>query len=125
VNVLLDTTAFLRGMTDSPLPPAAKRVLSRHDTGTVISIVTGWEIIMKPKLNRNAKDIEAAIEAMGAVLLPIKFRHLNELSRLAVYEDHRDPFDRMLIAQALAEDLSIVTSDSRFGEYKGVRVLWD
>jgi PIN domain nuclease of toxin-antitoxin system len=80
---------------------------------------------MKPKLDRSAMDVEAAIEEMGAVLLPIKFKHLNELSHLPVYEQHRDPFDRMLIAQAFAEGLSIITSDMRFTGYKGLRVLWD
>lgn len=80
---------------------------------------------MKAKLGVSAADVEAAIDEMGAALLPIKFRHLNELSHLPFYEDHRDPFDRMLIAQALAEDVSIVTSDMRFANYKRLRVLWD
>jgi PIN domain nuclease of toxin-antitoxin system len=125
VRLLLDTNAFLRWMAGSPLPRSVERVLARRDTECLVSIVTGWEITMKPKLGVSVADIEAAIAEMGAALLPIKFKHLNELSHLPAYEDHRDPFDRMLISQALAEDLSIVTSDTRFGDYKRLRVLWD
>jgi PIN domain nuclease of toxin-antitoxin system len=62
---------------------------------------------------------------MGASVLPVGFRHLDELSRLPIRDDHRDPFDRMLIAQALAEDLEIVTSDRRFEGYKRLRVVWE
>ena len=112
-------------MAGSPLPRPVERVLARRETDCLVSIVTGWEIIMKAKLGVSAADIEAAIGEMGAALLPIKFKHLNELSHLPSYEDHRDPFDRMLIAQALAEDLSIITSDTRFADYKRLRVIWD
>ena len=125
MRLLLDTNAFLRWMADSPLPRSVERALSRRETECLVSIVTGWEIVMKAKLGVSAADVEAAIDEMGAALLPIKFRHLNELSHLPFYEDHRDPFDRMLIAQALAEDVSIVTSDMRFANYKRLRVLWD
>jgi PIN domain nuclease of toxin-antitoxin system len=125
MKVLLDTNVFLRWMNDSPLPRAVERLLMRSSTELTVSIVTGWEIVMKPKLDRSVMDVEAAIEEMGAVLLPIKFKHLKELSNLPVYEEHRDPFDRMLIAQAFAEGLSIVTNNMRFTGYKGLRVLWD
>lgn len=79
---------------------------------------------MNRKLGLRISDFEASIAEIGAALLPIKLTHLNELSGLPL-RDPRDPFDRMLIAQALAEELTIVTSDRRFGEYKRLRVLWD
>jgi PIN domain nuclease of toxin-antitoxin system len=125
VRLLLDTNAFLRWIAGSSLPRSVERVLSKTETECLVSIITGWEIVMKPKLGLSSADIEAAIDEMGAVLLPIKFKHLNELSHLPFYEDHKDPFDRMLIAQALAEDVSIITSDMRFDDYKRLRVLWD
>jgi PIN domain nuclease of toxin-antitoxin system len=123
--VLLDTNVFLRWMVGSSLPRPLERVLAKPSTECVISIVTGWEITLKTQLGVSATEIEAAMSQMRAALLPIKFRHLDELSRLPSYEDHRDPFDRMLIAQALAEDLPIASSDTRFGAYKRLRVLWD
>jgi len=125
MKVLLDTNVFVRWMAAAPLPRRVQRLLARQNTATFVSIVTGWEIAMKPVLGLSASDVEAGVGAMGASVLPIRFRHLDELSSLTVREDHRDPFDRMLIAQALAEDLEIVTSDSRFGAYPGLRIMWE
>jgi PIN domain nuclease of toxin-antitoxin system len=125
MKLMLDTNVFLRWMNDRPLPRTVERLLTKQSTELVVSIVTGWEIVMKPKLQRNAAEIEGGIQEMGAILLPVKFKHLNEFSNLPFREDHKDPFDRMLIAQALAEDLSIATSDTRFAGYKGLRTLWD
>ena len=62
---------------------------------------------MKPKPGLCAAYVEAGIAAMGAVVLPVRSRHLDEL------------------AQALAEDLSIVGSDTRFGNYKRLRAIWE
>ncbi len=112
-------------MAGSPLPRVAERLIARRDSALVVSIVTGWEIVLKPKLERSAADVEAAIAAMGANLLPIRFAHLDEFSNLPFRDDHRDPFDRMLIAQALAEDLPIISGDTRFTGYKRLRVFWD
>lgn len=125
MTVLLDTNIFVRWMAAAPLPRRVQRLLARQNTATFVSIVTGWEIVMKPVLGLSASDVEAGVGAMGASVLPIRFRHLDELSRLTVREDHLDPFDRMLIAQALADNLEIVTSDSRFDGYHGLRVVWE
>jgi PIN domain nuclease of toxin-antitoxin system len=112
-------------MGGDPFPRGVERLLSKQETQCLISIVSGWEIVLKPKLGLTAGDVESAIREMGALLLPIKFKHLAGLSDLATLTDHRDPFDRMLIAQALVEDVPIVTSDSRFSDYRGLRVVWD
>src|SRR6266567_4182605 len=101
-------------MSGSSLPRPVERILTRRNTEYLVSIVTGWEIIMKPKLGLSAADFEAAIREMGAALLPVKYRHLDELASLPIQQDHRDPFDRMLIAQALAEDVPVVSADTRF-----------
>jgi PIN domain nuclease of toxin-antitoxin system len=125
MKLMLDTNVFLRWMNDKPLPRTVERLLMKPGTELSVSIITSWEIVMKPKLERSAADVESAIQEMGAVLLPLKFIHLNEFSNLPFYEDHKDPFDRMLIAQALAEGLPIATSDTRFANYKRLRTLWD
>jgi len=124
VKLLLDTNVFLRWMANTPLPRVVERQFAKNGTEKFVSIVSAWEIVMKPQLGLSAADVEAGIAAMGSVVLPIRFRHLDKLSGLAIYQDHRDPFDRILIAQALAEDLSMVSSDTRFGGYKGLRVIW-
>ena len=125
MKVLLDTNVFVRWMAATPLPRGVQRLMARQSTVAHVSIVTGWEIVMKPHLGVSSADVEAGVAAMGASVLPIRFRHLDELSHLPIRGDHRDPFDRMLIAQALAEDLEIVTSDTRFDGYNRLRVVWE
>ena len=125
MRLLLDTSLFVKWILDAPLPGRLERLLIKPGTEKHISIVTAWEIINKPKLNLNVADIETGINGLSASLLPLSLRHIDALHSLPLYDDHRDPFDRMLIAQALAEDLPIVSSDQRFSEYKNLRVIWD
>ncbi len=56
--------------------------------------------------------------------LEISDAHLLQLSQLPQMPDHRDPFDRLLIAQALSEDLTLISRDGKFGAYPGLRVQW-
>ena len=125
MTVLLDTNAFIRWLTGIPMPKPAERLLQKADTKIYLSVVSVWEIVMKPRLGISALQVEAAVHEMGAVLLPIRVRHLDELSRLAVNGDHKDPFDRLLISQALAEGFPLVSSDDRFPAYGRLTVLWD
>lgn len=125
MKILLDTNAFLRIVAGERLPRNARRVLDQPGTELVVSIICGWEIVMKPALNLTATEVESRVGMMGATVLPIQFRHLEEYSRLPVKADHRDPFDRMVIAQALAEKMAVMTADSRFEDYAGLRVIWD
>lgn len=125
MRLLLDTNVFLRWMASTPLPGPLERLLSKPANEKLVSIVTAWEIVNKPKLNLNVNDIEAGIDATGASVLPLNFGHIDRFHALPFYNDHRDPFDRMLIAQALAEDIAIASSDQRFPEYKGLKVIWD
>jgi PIN domain nuclease of toxin-antitoxin system len=125
MRLLLDTHAFLQRLSGKPFPRQTERMFLKSSTECLVSIVTGWEIVMKPKLGRSAADVEVAIAEMRAALLPIKFRHLTEYSHLPFHEHHRDPFDRMLIAQAIAEDLTVISDDQRFGNYERLRVEWD
>lgn len=125
MKVLLDTKAFLRWTLDEGLPRRVKRRLSRPDTQCYVSIVSVWEICIKKSLNRRATEVEAAIQAINARLLPIEFMHLDELTHLAWFENHRDPFDRLLVAQAISEDLTMISSDQRFTNYQRLKLLWD
>ncbi len=125
MRLLLDSNAFLRWTMNATLPRSVHRVLAKPDTECLISIVTGWEIAIKTKLRLKTSDVEDSIRKIGAAVLPIEFAHLDELARLPLIENHRDPFDRMLIAQALSEDVPIVSSDERFRSYRRLRVLWD
>jgi PIN domain nuclease of toxin-antitoxin system len=89
----------------------------------LISIAALWEITIKvssAKLRLPA-DPENMVANEGFAVLSIGFQHLRQLASLRRY--HRDPFDRMMIAQALAEGIPIATADRVFAAY-GVQVIW-
>ncbi len=122
---LLDTSAFLRWL-DGSLPKRVKRSIEK--TELLVSIVTPWEIAIKPALREAGLStgvIARKLQEVGARLLPVTLRHTDVLSTLPLH--HKDPFDRMIIAQALAETCTLVSPDQRFPLYEGtgLRLLWD
>jgi PIN domain nuclease of toxin-antitoxin system len=127
VRVLLDTHAFIWSTLDSPrLPASARRAISTA-AEVLISAASAWEIATKhrlgklPGFDRHAGDIAEAALQSGFTLLPISFAHASLSGSLKI--DHADPFDRMLIAQALLDDLALVSNEQRFDAF-GVRRLW-
>lgn len=125
MRILLDTSAFVRILNREPLPRAATRILDKPGTELVVSIVTAWEIAMKPSLRLTSANVLLGIDMIGATTLPIEFSHIERYSTLPVNPEHKDPFDRMLISQAQAEQLTVMTSHTRFEEYKGLKVVWN
>ena len=83
---LLDTNVFLRLVSRNPLPRSVERALGRSGAECFVSIVSAWEIGIKPQLGLNPFDVESGIAAMGAQVLPIRFSHLTELSALTATE---------------------------------------
>ena len=84
----------------------------------MVSILSPWEMLIKHQVGRldlPTLDVAGDIAAQGFDLLAIKPEHLLALAGLPTL--HRDPFDRLLLAQAKAEDATIVTTDQIFGEY--------
>ena len=122
---LLDTHVFLKVLRDDPLPRQVERALGKSDAELYVSIVTAWEIAIKPQLGFDPSDVEAGIARMGAQILQIRFEHLTQFWALPLFPDHREPYDRLLIAQAISEDLRMVSNDMRFSDYKKLRLLWD
>jgi PIN domain nuclease of toxin-antitoxin system len=127
MRVLLDTNAFIRAVSGT-LPVKIERRLLKPGTEFLISIVTPWEIAAKQELHRMGFThpvVVSKISEMGARLLPISLEHTAELYQLPLH--HKDPFDRIIIAQALVEDCPLVSSDQRFPLYSstGLKVLWD
>ncbi len=99
-------------------------MIDAQGTVTLVSVATVWEIEIKRALGRLAVpgDIRDAIVAGAYLPLPITVDHAVAAARLPLL--HRDPFDRLLVAQAMVEELTIVTRDDKIAAY-GVPVLWE
>ena len=120
---LLDTHAVLWALADpAKLSRAARTALEDARNEVFVSVVSGWEIAIKRALGKleAPDDLEAAIRMQGFEPLLLTFHHAAQAGGLPPH--HRDPFDRMLIAQAQAEGLILVTRDSNIPLY-GVRIL--
>jgi PIN domain nuclease of toxin-antitoxin system len=90
-----------------------------------LSVVSLAEVAMKNaagKLNLSREDALEALRRLQVTLVAYAEAHVLQLMTLPVH--HRDPFDRMLIAQALAEDVRVMTCDKEFRKYKGLEVIW-
>jgi len=128
VRLLLDTHAFLWWLAgDESLSRSARAALGEDENAIFVSAASTWEISTKhrlgklPGVNVIASDLAGAIESQGFVGLPITIRHGQAAGALP--GPHRDPFDRMLIAQAMLDDLVLVSNERVFDAY-GVRRLW-
>jgi len=124
VRLLLDSNTFLWWRAGSArLTEHAENMIGDTDNNTTVSVVTLWEIAIKRGIGklRFFEDFEAVMTEEAFDLLPIGYAHLRILETLPMH--HRDPFDRLLIAQALAEGIPIATADRRFAAY-GVQVVW-
>jgi PIN domain nuclease of toxin-antitoxin system len=123
-RLLVDTHAVLWWLADDPsLSPAARDAIADPSNEPLISAASVWEIAIKRSLGKVTvpDDLPATIVAEGFAWLPVTAMHAWEVRNLATH--HRDPFDRMLIAQALAERIPVVTGDQRFAAY-GVESRW-
>ncbi len=128
MRLLLDTHAFLWWSEDSPqLPRLARRAIQDDVNDVLVSAASAWEITTKHRLGKLpsadliASDIPGAIADQGFEELPITVAEAARAGALS--GPHRDPFDRMLIAQAISRDLVLISNESTFDRY-GIRRLW-
>jgi PIN domain nuclease of toxin-antitoxin system len=127
MDFLLDTNAFLWFSEDNPkLSPTAKKYIEDPNNYCYMSIASLWEISIKISLNKINLKISfekffRLIEDNGFKVLPITFEHTLQVSKLIFH--HKDPFDRLIISQAIVEDVPIITSDEIFNSYK-IKCIW-
>jgi PIN domain nuclease of toxin-antitoxin system len=110
---------------DVPLSRKVYALLSSPETLPLISAISMMEIAMKHdagKLKMGAAETRQAIRDLGLQVIPFDSDHALRLYGLPRH--HRDPFDRMLIATALAEDIPLIGSDRQFKRYKRLKVIW-
>ena len=117
MRLLLDTSALLWWLAGKGLTDQAREAVADPDNLVAVSAVSAWEISVKKALGKlDAPDnLEHQIQAGGFTPLPVTIAHGIAAGQLPRHHD--DPFDRMLIAQAVAEGLTIVTRDKRFSDY--------
>ena len=127
MKYLLDTNALI-GLLFRPgfLSQTARSVIEECDE-LYVSIISLWEIgikqsIGKLEIDSDANEIEKSCTGLNISQLPLTASHIDRMKSLQLH--HRDPFDRILIAQAYAEGMTMITSDSNISKYEEIKTLW-
>jgi len=126
VRILLDTAVLIFAV-ESPdrISRRAMSSLENSDNILELSSISLAEIAIKSavhKLDFTERDVHRAVDDLGIRILPYGGAHAFQLFGLPRH--HRDPFDRQLIAQAMCEEIPIVTPDETFALYKGLKIIW-
>lgn len=125
---LLDTHIliwFLEG--NELLPSTLQNVLRNPSNQVYASIVNFWEMAIKLQLKKltlpnSLTEIHQKTQEINIEILPLKFKHIEKIESLPLH--HRDPFDRIIIAQAMSEPLTLVSKDSAFHNYE-INCVWE
>jgi PIN domain nuclease of toxin-antitoxin system len=128
MKVLLDTHAFLWAITDDPqLSERARNILESGHNELFVSVVSLWEILVKVQIGKlplprpAGRYLQQQLAAAAMQVLPVAFSHVLQLEQLPLH--HRDPFDRLLVAQSIDEDLPILTADPALKSYPA-KLIW-
>jgi PIN domain nuclease of toxin-antitoxin system len=127
MNLLLDTHTliwFLEG--DSHLSTTAKNYIENANNTNFVSIATYWEIAIKISINKlelqmPLQNLKPLIWKNGIEILPITIEHTLLVSQLPFY--HKDPFDRLLVAQTMSENMVLLSRDEKFKLYN-IQTIW-
>ena len=124
MKYLLDTSPYIWLIdNDNRLSATAKSIIEDSDNQIYLSVVSFWEIVIKRSLGKLDFDPTLAqmyqdIETLDITLLAIEQRHLRALEALIYQPNHKDPFDQLLISQAQADNLFLISSDGKFPAYR-------
>ena len=122
MRLLLDTHAVLWFLAGDPrLSASVQQVIADPQNHVFVSAVSAWEVAVKLRIGKLELDFDRFLRELAVFdWLGVEHRHLRRLKDLPLH--HRDPFDHLLIAQALEEDLAFVTADTLASAY-GLRIL--
>lgn len=127
MRLLLDTHFAFWWQTGDPRVTAEVRSVVEAANEVFVSSVSLWELTIKAGLGKVRVDLSAfaeQVESMGFIWLPIKNAHILKLPILPTFDNHRDPFDRLLVAQSMSEPLILLTVDGKLARYGStVRVI--
>jgi PIN domain nuclease of toxin-antitoxin system len=127
MKYLLDTHTliwFIEG--DEKLPQKLRMIIETAENQICVSIASFWEMAIKQsihklELNSSVEDYISKVIENNMTIIPISFEHILKLTTLPFH--HRDPFDRMLIAQTMVEQMTVISKDAHFSDYE-VATLW-
>lgn len=117
MRLLLDTHVLIWWDEDASLSQRARRAIAEANE-VYVSAVSAWEVAIKSSIGRirTTRTVAEAAADSGFLELPVTFVHAERVGKLPFH--HRDPFDRLLVAQAQAEHLTLVTRDRSFARYR-------
>jgi PIN domain nuclease of toxin-antitoxin system len=128
MKVLLDTHAFLYFISGSPdLSAVARITIESPNNERLLSVASLWEIAIKVSIQKlqigmtMSELVKLEVHGNAIQVLAIEAEHLDRLSSLPFH--HKDPFDRLMIAQSFAANTPLISKDSAFGAY-GVKTIW-
>lgn len=131
MQILLDTQSLIWSLEAESLISTNARNAIVTATKVFVSPVSFYEIAVKQAIGKNAgvsKPISQLVEvaiASGFIWLPLSADHIEAYTHLPFFEQHRDPFDRMILAIALADNLTVISTDRNFALYRNtINVLW-
>jgi len=129
MKLLLDTHAFLWWVEDAPqLSSVARKVIQKDGNEIYFSMASCWEMAIKSSIGKLKLTVPVRnyvpqhLSANGFKQLAMTFRHVSAVESLELH--HRDPFDRLIVAQAMIEGMSIVSADTVLDLYDDARRIW-
>lgn len=129
MKYLLDTCALIDMLFNPERLSTKARAVLEGSNSLAVSIASFWEIMIKQQIGKlgiketSAQDLKTACTALDIEVLQTEIKHIDLIRSLPRYKDHGDPFDRLIICQALSEKLPLITSDGKMSRY-GVQVIW-
>lgn len=132
MKLLLDTQIFIWfQLNDTQLPDHIRELIEDPANDVFVSHLSFIEITIKQVINRLptflvlTEELINKAEADGFFIMPVSLPHIAAYRRIPFFEDHRDPFDRLILATALAEQMSLISADEKFSRYRDlVDVIW-
>ena len=128
---LLDTHVVLWTLDDhNRLSQKVELIISDLNSDCFVSIISFLEITIKQnigklELSKSIQEYMDEVQRIGIILLPVKDEYLNNYNNIPLFENHSDPFDRLILATAFTEKLQILSTDNKFQLYRDiVNVIW-
>jgi PIN domain nuclease of toxin-antitoxin system len=128
MQLLLDTHTFLWFLEgNNNLSIKARKSIESPENLKFVSIASIWELAIKLNLGKLTLDIglqglKNELLKNNFEILPLDFEHISTLTKLEAI--HKDPFDRIIISQAITENLTLISMDANFSSYKSLKLLW-